>query len=256
MAGANFELFLTEFTTKSDVQGIGGGPAEIGVEVGVGLLVQAGVKVARRVWTEARVHRVVDEEVCLVLAAIGTDVPTQVLTELAAQTDQEGHIGNVATKTRRESAGDGFLEAETVRVSLNLSKGICIGDVAIHCDNRAAHAIIRCEIADQQGCTAVTTVDRTAVGGVTEEETAIDFLAVVVSMAVQLEGIAEVNAKVRPQLHVVVDDRPAPDHGRHGYVLVTVVDQALCVSALLGTAGRVRFAPLCGQVEEAGLTEG
>ena len=73
----DFELLVTELTTETDVQGIGDGPAEVGVEVGVSLLVETGVKVARRIWAETRVHRVVDEEVGFVLTAVSAHVPTQ-----------------------------------------------------------------------------------------------------------------------------------------------------------------------------------
>ena len=189
------------------------------------------------------------------LTAVSTHVPTQVLADFAAQTDQEGHVGDVATESRCEAAGNGFLEAEAVRVSLHLRKGIAVRDVAIHGDNRAVHAIVRRKVADQQRCTTVSTVYRAAVGGVTEEETTVDLFTVVVGVAVKLQSVAQVDAKVGPQLHVVTDDGTTPDHGGYRHILIAIVDQALCIGALLRTAGGVRLAPLGGQVQEARIAQ-
>ena len=185
------------------------------------------------------------------LTEISTHVPAKALVDLATQTEQEGHVRDVTTKTRCEAARDSFLEAEAVGVSLYLSESSSIGDVAVHRNDWAVTAAIRREVTDQQGLAAVTTVNRAAVSGVTEEEATIDLFAVVIGVAIKLKGVAQVKAEVGPELHVVIDDRTTPDHRGYRYALVAVVDQALCVSTLFRTTGRVRLAPLSSQVQEA-----
>ena len=49
-------------------------------------------------------------------------------------------------------------------------------------------------------------------------------------MTVQLQRVTQANAKIGPQLHVVIDD--IAQIGGYRHVLVTIVDQALCISAL------------------------
>ena len=94
-------------------------------------------------------------------------------------------------------------------------------------------AVVRSEITNQQSLATVTTVDSATVGWVSEEEAAVDFFAVVVSVSVKRQRVAQIHAKVGPQLHVIIDNRTAPNHRWCWHVLVSIVDQRLRVSALL-----------------------
>ena len=128
------------------------------------------------------------------------------------------------------------METEAVWVGNNLREGICVRcDIigAAECHNGTALAVVRSEITDQQRFATVSTVNSATVGWVSEEETAVDFFAVVVSVSVKGQRVAQVHAKVGPQLHVVIDNRTAPNHGWRGHVLISIVDQRLRVSALL-----------------------
>ena len=128
------------------------------------------------------------------------------------------------------------MKAEAIGVCNDLREGICVRrDVigAAECHNGAALAVVRSEITDQQRFATVTTVDRAAVGGVTEEETTVNFFAVVVSVTVKGQRVAQVHPKIGPELHVVIDNRTTPDHRWCRHVLVSIVDQRLRVRALL-----------------------
>ena len=256
IAGDGLVLLVAPLRAGRDVDHVGGGVGQVGVEADVPLPVAAQVERGRRVRAERRIDRVADEEVRLVRAERSADVPVEAVGSKASDAAHQRQVLRLAAEAGREAARKQLAEREAVRVVEDLLQGDRVGRVVGDRHRgavRRPHPAGQQRVADQQRLAAVDAVDPAPRVRVAKEEAAGHPLAGVVGVAVDLHAGRRCIAEVPEQLQVVVDVRRAPDLRRVGrHVGVAGRAQGDGVAAGRGAVGRLRAAILQAEIGEAG----
>ena len=250
-----FILFVAPLGPGGKVEPIVDGIGDIQVEADLLLPIAAEVELGGGLGTERGVDRVADEQIGLVGPNADAPVPDQILAGESSYPGDHRAIGYRAAEVGREASREDLLEGEAIGVGHHPAHGERVGHVigdGYRGTVGGGIAAGGCNVADEQGSTAVSSEDASPRVGVAEKETARHLLAGVAGVPVELQAIGEREAEIAEELEVAVNLRRAPDLGGVAHVGIARRQERRHVAALNAAVGRLGAAVLEAEVGETG----